>query len=94
VRDSWERLLQNLREEIPLIVELGSKVIPEIDFKDLDNASETFSSELRKRGVAVVRRVVPEAEALRWKAELKEYIQQNPQTKGTFHLLVVSIHLR
>jgi hypothetical protein len=84
VRDSWERLLQHLREEIPLIVELGSKVIPEIDFKNLDNASDTFSSELRKRGVAVVRGVVSEAEALRWKAELKEYIQQNPQTRGMF----------
>jgi hypothetical protein len=94
VRDSWERLLQHLREEIPLIVELGSKIIPEIDFKDLDNASETFGSELKKRGVAVVRRVVPEAEALRWKAELKEYIQQNPQTKGTFNFLVVTVHLR
>jgi hypothetical protein len=93
VRDSWERLLQHLREEIPLIVELGSKIIPEIDFKDLDNASETFGSELKKRGVAVVRRVVPEAEALRWKAELKEYIQQNPQTKGTFNFLVVTVHL-
>jgi hypothetical protein len=95
VRDSWERLLQHLRKEIPLIVELSSKIIPEIDFKDIDNASETFSSELRKRGVAVVRRVVPEAEALRWKAELKEYIQQNPQTKGTFDFfLAVSVHLR
>jgi hypothetical protein len=82
VRDSWERLLQHLREEIPLIVELGSKVIPEINFKNLDGASETFSSELRKRGVAVVREVVSEAEALQWKAELKEYIRQNPQTKG------------
>jgi hypothetical protein len=82
VRESWERLLQNLREEIPTIVELGSKIIPEIDFKDLDNASETFSNELRKRGVAVVRGVVPEQEALQWKEDLREYIRQNPQTKG------------
>ncbi|KAF1349441.1 DUF1479-domain-containing protein [Lizonia empirigonia] len=55
VRESWERLLRELREEIPLIVELGSKVIPEINFKDIDNAPETFNSELKKRGVAVVR---------------------------------------
>jgi hypothetical protein len=82
VRESWNRLLQDLREEIPLIVERGSKVIPEIDFKDIDNAPETFSSELRKRGVAVVRGVVPEQEALQWKEDLREYIRQNPQTKG------------
>lgn len=82
VRESWERLLQELREEIPHIVELGSKVIPEIDFKDIGNAPETFSSELRKRGVAVVRGVVPEDEALQWKEDLREYIRKNPQTKA------------
>ncbi|XPT02989.1 hypothetical protein M3J09_012092 [Ascochyta lentis] len=82
VRESWERLLRDLREEIPLIVELGSKVIPEIDFKDIDNASETFNSELRKRGVAVIRDVVSEDEALQWKEDLREYIRKNPQTKA------------
>jgi hypothetical protein len=82
VRESWERLLRHLREEIPLIVELGSKVIPEINFRDLDNAPETFSKELRKRGVAIVRNVVPEQEALQWKEDLREYIRLNPQTKG------------
>ncbi|KAF2656907.1 DUF1479-domain-containing protein [Lophiostoma macrostomum CBS 122681] len=82
IRASWERLLQDLRSEIPLIVELGSKVIPEIDFKDLDDAPETFNKELRKRGVAVVRGVVSEQEALRWKEDLREYIRQNPQTKA------------
>src|SRR5262245_55138037 len=45
IRESWERLLRDLREEVPLIVELGSKVIPQIDFKDVDNAPESFSSE-------------------------------------------------
>lgn len=82
VRESWERLLRDLREEIPHIIQTGSKVIPEIDFKDIDNAPEAFSKELRKRGVAVVRDVVPEQEALRWKEDLREYIRENPQTKG------------
>lgn len=87
VRESWERLLRDLREEIPLIVELGSKVIPEIDFKDIDNAPESFSSELRKRGVAVVRGVIPDQEILQWKEELKQYIRDNPQTKGETHMV-------
>lgn len=85
VQESWERLLRDLREEIPLIIEQGRKIIPEIDFKDLDDVPETFSRELRKRGVAVVRNVVPEQEILQWKAELKEYIRQNPHTKGKPH---------
>ncbi|KAJ4292435.1 hypothetical protein N0V90_009097 [Kalmusia sp. IMI 367209] len=82
IRQSWERLLKDLREEIPLIVEKGSKVIPEIQFKDIDNAPEEFSKELRKRGVAVVRGVVSEQEALGWKENLREYIKANPQTKA------------
>ncbi|EUC40996.1 hypothetical protein COCMIDRAFT_107347 [Bipolaris oryzae ATCC 44560] len=82
VRDSWDRLLRNLRDEIPRIAEQGSKVIPEIDFKDIDNAPEVFSSQLRERGVAVVRGVVSEQQALQWKEDLREYIRQNPQTKA------------
>ncbi|KAF2713626.1 DUF1479-domain-containing protein [Pleomassaria siparia CBS 279.74] len=82
VRSSWERLLKELREEIPLVIQLGSKAIPEIDFSDIDNAPDKFNSELRSRGVAVVRRVVPEQEALQWKEQLREYIRLNPQTKA------------
>ena len=82
VRESWERLLRVLREEIPSIVQAGSRGIPEIDFKDLDNAPEKFNSELRKQGVAVVRGVIPQDEALQWKEDIREYIRLNPQTKG------------
>ena len=84
VRESWERLLRDLREEVPLIIELGSKAIPEISFKDIDNAPEKFNSELKNRGVAVVRGVVPQQEALQWKEDLREYIRLNPQTKGMY----------
>lgn len=79
---SWNRLLDSLREEIPLIREQKSKVIPEIDFKDIDNASADFRSEHKKRGVAVIRNVIPEQEALDLKQELREYIAANPQTKA------------
>lgn len=84
VRESWERLLRDIREEIPLIAEIGSKVIPEIDFKDLDSAPEHFNSALKKRGVAVIRGVVSEEEAVQWKEDLKEYLKKNPQTKGRY----------
>jgi hypothetical protein len=92
VRESWDRLLKSIREEIPLIAERGSQVIPDIDFKDLDHAPESFSSEFRKRGVAVVRNVVPEQEVLQWKDDLKEYIRQNPQTKGGYGQCTMSLN--
>lgn len=79
---SWNGLLASLREEIPIIAELGPKVVPEIGFKDVDNASPEFRSEHKKRGVAVIRNVVPQTEALQFKEDLKDYIKANPQTKA------------
>lgn len=79
---SWNRLLASLREEIPLIIEQGPKIIPEIDFKNIDHASQEFRDEHRKRGVAVIRNVLPEKEALDLKTDLREYIAANPHTKA------------
>lgn len=79
---SWNRLLASLREEIPLIAELKSKAVPEIDFKDIPNPSSEFISEHRKRGVAVIRNVIPQREALDLKQELRNYIRANPHTKA------------
>ncbi|KAK4626527.1 hypothetical protein CLAFUW4_04603 [Fulvia fulva] len=80
--DSWNRLLASLREEIPLIAQRGPDIVPQIDFKDIDNAGEEFKAEHRKRGVAVIRNVVPEQEALNMKTELRAYLEANPHTKA------------
>ena len=84
LRDSWQRLLAKLREETEVIKALGSRVVPELSFRDLDNVEKrtTFRDELRNRGVAVIRGVVAEQEALDWKELTKRYIQNNPTTKG------------
>ena len=84
---SWNRLLASLREEIPLIASLGPRIVPEIDFRDIDNASPEFRAEHRKRGVAVIRNVLPEQEALDLKQELREYIAANPQVRPPSILL-------
>jgi len=82
VQASWNRLLQRLQTETRIITQLGSKVIPEIDRKDLDSPDQAFNEEYRKRGVAVIRNVVPQDEALEMKEGLKRYIRANPQTKA------------
>ncbi len=84
LRDSWQRLLATLREETEVIKALGSRVVPELSFRDLDNVEKrtTFRDELHNRGVAVIRGVVAEQEALGWKDLAKRYIQNNPATKG------------
>lgn len=84
VRASWERLLSDLQEETEIIRALGPSVVPEIDFKDVNNVEKrtAFRDALRKRGVAVVRGVVTEREALDWKELVKRYVKTNPSTKG------------
>lgn len=80
--DSWGRLLRRLRVENEIIAQKGSDVIPQVDFADLDAGSEGLKEEIRKRGAIVVRGVIPEAEARAYKAEVEEYVKQNPWTRG------------
>ncbi|KAI4781705.1 DUF1479-domain-containing protein [Aureobasidium sp. EXF-3400] len=82
VKASWDRLLLTLKDEVQVIKRLGSSIVPQIDFKDIDMPSEHFSSEYRKRGVAVIKGAILEAEALQMKEDLREYIKANPQTKS------------
>jgi hypothetical protein len=82
VKASWDRLLLTLKGEVQEIKRLGSSIVPQIDFKDIDTPSEHFSSEYRKRGVAVIKGAIPGAEALEMKEDLREYIKANPQTKS------------
>lgn len=81
ISDSFYRLLDALREEIPTIATLKSAVVPEISFQDLKDPKKDFSTEYRKRGVAVIRGVIPQPEALELKEELRAYIAANPSTK-------------
>ncbi|KAF4467848.1 DUF1479-domain-containing [Fusarium albosuccineum] len=80
---SWTRLLRQLRDETEVVRSKGSGCIPEIQFAELDNPPTDFSNEIRKRGVAVVRQVIPEREARAYKDEVEAYISANPATKGT-----------
>ena len=81
---SWHELLSVLRQEKEEIKLIGSGAIPEIDYGDIGNVDKRtrFRDGLSKRGVAVVRGVVSEREALGWKELLKRYIKTNPGVRG------------
>ena len=86
LHSSWNRLLARLRDETQTVKFQGSSCIPEIDFADIKNAPAEFSNALRKRGVAVVRQVIPENEAREYKEETERYVAANPSTKGMLGL--------
>ncbi|KAI1119819.1 DUF1479 domain protein [Nemania abortiva] len=79
---SWQRLLAQLKHENSILAKEGSNVIPSLEFANLDNDLERLRSEIKKRGVAVIRGVVPEQEARSYKSDIEEYVRQNPSTKA------------
>ncbi|KJZ79686.1 hypothetical protein HIM_01155 [Hirsutella minnesotensis 3608] len=79
---SWSRLLRQLRKENDLIAQKGSDIIPQVDFEDLEGGCARLKSEIKKRGVVVVRGVVPEHEARAYKEEIEEYVRKNPHTRA------------
>ena len=83
VQDGWNRLLRQLKKENDEVASRGSNVIPEVDFDNLENDLVRLGDEIRKRGAAVVKGVIPEAEARAYKTEIEEYVRKNPSTRGT-----------
>jgi hypothetical protein len=64
---------------------LGCNAVPQIDFKNILQTSETkkfkfpsdFEAEVRTAGVVLIRNVVQEEEALKWKEDIKNYISRH-----------------
>jgi hypothetical protein len=85
IKEGWKRLLKELRKENEMVAAQGSNIIPVIEFSDLDNDLKRLKDEIRKRGAAVIRGVVPEIEARAYKADIEEYARTNPSTRGNNH---------
>ncbi|KAL8980427.1 MAG: hypothetical protein Q9205_004480 [Flavoplaca limonia] len=84
IQASWKRLLRVLQQKRDEIKTKGSDMVPEINFWDLNDVEKRtkFRDALHQTGVAVIRGVVQEKEALGWKELVKRYISSNPTTKG------------
>lgn len=85
VAESWSRLLKQLRHEVAAVAEAKCTVIPTIDFQDLEAPAtrDAFVDDLKIRGAAVIRNVVPEDEARAMKRDLDTYIADNPHTRAS-----------
>ncbi|KAI0593965.1 DUF1479 domain protein [Biscogniauxia sp. FL1348] len=79
---SWHRLLDQLRQENELVAKRGPDIVPSIEFHSLDSDISKLSGELKRRGVAIIRGVIPEGEARVFKDEIEDYVKQNPWTRA------------
>ncbi|PHH77523.1 hypothetical protein CDD82_3478 [Ophiocordyceps australis] len=82
VVESWATLVQRLNEENALVAEKGCKIIPQVEFRHLERDCRELKSEILKRGVVLVRGVMPEQEARAYKEQIEEYARQNPHTRA------------
>lgn len=54
------------------------QIVPQVDFTELDTLSASARDNIRRRGVVVIRNVVPDEEATGWRNDLKKYVKENP----------------
>ncbi|TGJ78873.1 hypothetical protein E0Z10_g9890 [Xylaria hypoxylon] len=70
---SWKRLLAQLKQENKILAKEGSKVVPSLEFSNLEKDLTRLRSEIKMKGVAVIRGVIPENEARAYKDDIEEY---------------------
>ncbi|CAZ83532.1 unnamed protein product [Tuber melanosporum] len=80
--EPWERLLLDLEKAIAVVKRYGIDIIPQVQYKDLACLSKEEIAEIKKRGVVVVRNVIPDEEALAMKKSLKDHIKRYQWTKA------------
>ena len=92
---SWNRLLGSLRHENNLVAQGGPSIIPDVRFARLREDLQDKAAQIKKRGVVIIRGVIPEDEARAYKFEIEEYMRRNPQTRGacTMRVSGISAHM-
>ncbi len=60
------------------------QIVPQADFTELDTLNASARDNIRRRGVVVIRNVVPDEEATGWRNDLKQYVKENPVEGESF----------
>jgi hypothetical protein len=56
--------------------------IPQVEFSDLDGLSPEQIESIKAKGCIVVRNVVDDEQARRWRIELLQFVDANPNVPG------------
>ncbi|KAG6853314.1 hypothetical protein C0991_005240 [Blastosporella zonata] len=79
---AWGEIIAQLKVVTESIAQAGSDYIPQINFADLSNLGAEEIEKIKRRGTIVIRDVVPDEDAMRWKVQLKEFTKANPEAIG------------
>lgn len=80
----WGRLLERI--SLKKLQNLDTSMIPEVEFRDIvgnnGKIPKDIVKNIRECGTVVIRGLVDEAQATKWKEQIQDYLNENPQTKG------------
>ncbi|KAH0585537.1 hypothetical protein J132_07648 [Termitomyces sp. J132] len=82
VTQAWGEIIAQLKVVNADIAQAGPDYIPQVNFADLDKLEEEEVNKIRRRGSVIIRDVVHDAEAIRWKTQLEEFVKTNPDVIG------------
>jgi len=81
LQTTWDRLIKEFANETAEIEQIGPNIIPQVEFEDISKNGGKFPEEIlgeiHKRGVVVIRNVIPDEEALKYKEDLLKYIENH-----------------
>jgi hypothetical protein len=83
VTRAWNEVLDELSKTSSEIAAQGPSYVPSIEFDSLNSLPSEDLARLRRRGTFVLRNVVPRDEAKQWKADLRTFVDSNPDAEGT-----------
>ncbi|CAH0051960.1 unnamed protein product [Clonostachys solani] len=80
IRKAWLSVTSALEIEAQTIKEQGTAIWPEVNYKDIENAtvSEDVLGAIHRTGIVIVRNALPQAQATEWGEELVKYLNDNP----------------
>ncbi|KAG6827163.1 hypothetical protein H0H92_012923 [Tricholoma furcatifolium] len=79
---AWGEIIDELKVVTADIAKTGSDYIPQVNFADLKKLGPEEIEKIKRRGSVVIRDVVPDAEAVAWREQLREFVKGNPDAIG------------
>jgi hypothetical protein len=64
------------------MVASNTQCIPQVEFEELSTLTPEKVEEIKIRGCVVIKNVVDDEDAIKWKEAVKDYVSANPSIPG------------
>ncbi|KAL0063218.1 hypothetical protein AAF712_009916 [Marasmius tenuissimus] len=76
---AWQEIIAEIAQTATKVSAAGSDYIPQVKFSELDKLSPEQIAEIKRKGTIIIRDIVEDAEAAKWKTSLEEFVKANPK---------------